>query len=101
MTTFTIPTVETERLILRAPHLDDLPAMTAFFATERSHMVGGPKNEFGSWELIWPNRLGHWALKGLWPVAPDREIQRRVRGLGRYDLRARLGRTRAGLDPDG
>ena len=33
MTSFTIPTVETDRLILRAPHLDDLPAMTAFFAT--------------------------------------------------------------------
>ncbi|NOC47105.1 GNAT family N-acetyltransferase [Ruegeria sp. HKCCD7559] len=67
MTSFTIPTIETERLILRAPHLDDLPAMTAFFATERSHMVGGPKDSFECWNSL-SNRLGHWALRGygLW-----------------------------------
>ncbi len=67
MTSFTIPTVETERLILRAPHLDDLPAMTEFFATERSHMVGGPKDALESWSSL-SNRLGHWALRGygLW-----------------------------------
>ncbi len=67
MTSFTIPTVETERLILRAPHQDDLPAMTAFFKTERSYMVGGPKDELGSWDSL-AKRLGHWALNGygLW-----------------------------------
>ncbi len=67
MTSFTIPTVETERLILRAPHQDDLPAMTAFFKTERSYMVGGPKDELGSWDSL-VKRLGHWALNGygLW-----------------------------------
>ncbi len=67
MTSFTIPTVETDRLILRAPHQDDLPAMTAFFKTERSYMVGGPKDELGSWDSL-AKRLGHWALNGygLW-----------------------------------
>lgn len=66
-TTFSIPSVETDRLILRAPHADDLPRMTAFFATERSHMVGGPKDEMGSWDSL-VRRLGHWALRGygLW-----------------------------------
>ena len=67
MTSFNIPTVETERLILRAPHQDDLPAMTAFFKPERSYMVGGPKDELGSWDSL-AKRLGHWALNGygLW-----------------------------------
>ncbi|WP_299984954.1 GNAT family N-acetyltransferase [uncultured Ruegeria sp.] len=67
MTSFTIPTVETDRLILRAPHLDDLPAMTAFYSTGRSHMVGGPKDELGSWSSL-ASRLGHWTLRGygLW-----------------------------------
>ncbi|NOD99375.1 GNAT family N-acetyltransferase [Ruegeria sp. HKCCD6228] len=67
MTSFTIPTIETERLILRAPHLDDLPAMTAFFATQRSHMVGGPRDARECWSSL-SNRLGHWALRGygLW-----------------------------------
>ncbi|WP_171130622.1 MULTISPECIES: GNAT family N-acetyltransferase [unclassified Ruegeria] len=64
MTSFTIPSIETNRLILRAPHQDDLPAMTAFFATERSHMVGGPKDEIGCWESL-AKRLGHWALNGF------------------------------------
>ncbi len=67
MTTFTIPSIETDRLILRAPHLDDLPGMTEFFATSRSHMVGGPKDAFECWASL-SNRLGHWALRGygLW-----------------------------------
>ena len=63
MTSFTIPTVETDRLILRAPHLDDLPALTAFYTTERSHMVGGPRDALGSWGVL-TGRLGHWALRG-------------------------------------
>ncbi|KIC41686.1 acetyltransferase [Ruegeria sp. ANG-S4] len=69
MTSFTIPTVETERLILRAPHLDDLPAMTAFFATERSHMVGGPRDDFESWRSL-TGRIGQWALHGygVWHI---------------------------------
>ncbi|SDX56623.1 ribosomal-protein-alanine N-acetyltransferase [Ruegeria halocynthiae] len=67
MTTFTIPTVESNRLVLRAPHKDDLPAMTKFFGTDRSHMVGGPKDEIGCWDSL-VKRLGHWALNGfgLW-----------------------------------
>lgn len=67
MTTYTIPSIETDRLILRAPQQDDLPGMISFFATERSHMVGGPKDALESWSSL-TNRLGHWALKGygLW-----------------------------------
>ncbi len=70
MTSFTIPTVETERLILRAPVIEDLPAMTAFFATERSHLVGGPKSEFDCWRSLM-SRFGHWATMGYggWHIA--------------------------------
>ncbi|MBE1285850.1 MAG: GNAT family N-acetyltransferase [Rhodobacteraceae bacterium] len=66
-TNFVIPSIETERLILRAPSAEDLPAMAAFFATERSHYVGGPKDEFGTWQSL-AARLGHWAMNGygLW-----------------------------------
>ena len=62
-----IPTLETERLILRAPHADDLPRLTAFYATERSHMVGGPRDELETWDAL-AKRLGHWAIHGfgLW-----------------------------------
>ena len=73
---FTIPSVETARLILRAPQAEDLPGLTAFFATKRSHMVGGPKDELGSWQSL-TARIGHWALGAgrLWPVAHDREMK--------------------------
>lgn len=63
MTTYTIPTIETERLVLRAPTLDDLPAMTAFFETERSKMVGGPKTALEVWRSLM-GRFGHWATLG-------------------------------------
>lgn len=62
--TFSIPQIETERLVLRAPGAADLPQMTRFFATERSHMVGGPRTETECWASL-VARLGHWALKGF------------------------------------
>ncbi|MGI9369070.1 MAG: GNAT family N-acetyltransferase [Ruegeria sp.] len=67
MTSYTIPSIETERLILRAPVIEDLPAMTAFYASERSHLVGGPRDPAETWGVL-SRRLGHWMLKGygLW-----------------------------------
>ncbi|WP_298937138.1 GNAT family N-acetyltransferase [uncultured Ruegeria sp.] len=63
MTSYTIPSVETDRLILRAPVMEDLPSMITFFASERSHMVGGPKDEYESWKSLM-GRFGHWATLG-------------------------------------
>lgn len=68
--TFSIPQLQTDRLILRAPQDSDLPRMRQFFETPRSHMVGGPADAVGTWSKL-ANRLGHWALKGygLWHIA--------------------------------
>lgn len=67
---FDIPVIETERLVLRAPVLDDLPAVTAFFASEQSHMVGGPKDELGASQTL-NATIGHWVTRGfgMWYVA--------------------------------
>jgi RimJ/RimL family protein N-acetyltransferase len=64
-----IPAMDTPRLTLRAPKLSDLDTLTAFFATERSHMVGGPQDAVGSFAKL-SARIGHWALHGhgLWHV---------------------------------
>ena len=64
---FHIPQIETDRLILRAPRGDDLPRLTAFFASRRSHMVGGPRDAAETFTSL-TGRLGHWALRGfgLW-----------------------------------
>lgn len=68
-----IPVVETPRLRLRAPKLDDLPALTAFFASERSHFVGGPR-EASDAQRGMMAVFGNWALYGfgMWYIA-DRE----------------------------
>lgn len=65
-----IPVVETERLRLRAPKMDDLPIINAFFQTTRSHMVGGPQNERETHRMMM-STIGSWALKGhgMWHIA--------------------------------
>lgn len=63
-TTIHIPTLETDRLILRAPKLADFDAIAAFFGSERAKFVGGPISA----ELAWRNmaqEAGHWVLQGF------------------------------------
>ena len=64
-----IPVLETPRLTLRAPALSDLETLTAFYASERSHMVGGPQDEMGTFTKL-TARIGQWALLGygLWHI---------------------------------
>ena len=75
-----IPTLETDRLVLRAPVHDDLDAFAEFYASERSHMVGGPlhRNEVWRWLAA---VTGHWQL----------------RGFGRWMLDEKGGETSLGL----
>lgn len=62
--TFQTPTLETERLILRAPRPADVDAYAKFFASERSQYVGGPKNGEDAWE-IFAYEIGHWVMRGF------------------------------------
>lgn len=67
--TFTIPRLETERLILRAYRQEDFDEFAAFYETSRSRFIGGPMSR----ELAWRGlavHLGHWALRGFgfWAV---------------------------------
>ena len=59
-----IPTVETERLTLRAPRADDVPAFLRFYASEASRFVGGPLPEWQAWRYL-AGVLGHWTLRGF------------------------------------
>lgn len=68
--TIAIPTLTTERLVLRAPGPEDFEAFAAFYASERSTIVGGPMDRAETWRrLAW--LIGHWALRGYgrWAVA--------------------------------
>ncbi|MEZ5716474.1 MAG: GNAT family N-acetyltransferase [Paracoccaceae bacterium] len=63
MTGTTIPTLETARLILRAPQESDFEHERDFYATEAARFVGGPKQPHETWRML-AMMLGHWALRG-------------------------------------
>lgn len=64
-----IPTLQTERLTLRAPKAEDFPPFAAFYASERAKFVGGPLDAEASWRML-AMEIGHWTLKGFgrWAV---------------------------------
>jgi len=61
--------LETARLRLRAPSLDDLDAECAFFASDRAAHVGGPKARNEVWRML-ATIVGHWVFRGygFWAV---------------------------------
>ena len=63
MTEFTIPTLQTERLTLRAPAAADIEPLAAFYASDRSSFVGGPLSRDLAWRQL-ATEIGHWPLKG-------------------------------------
>lgn len=64
MTVIEIPTLKTDRLILRAPRTEDFPVFAAFYAGPRSHFVGGPLTAELAWRML-AMEIGHWQLKGF------------------------------------
>lgn len=58
-----IPTLETDRLILRAPSISDFEPLCAFYDSERARYVGGQMDR----EKVWRHlalEAGHWNLMG-------------------------------------
>ena len=69
-----IPTLETERLILRAPKFEDLEPMEVFFADPvRMKFLGGPIKRGDVWRDLL-RTAGHWQIRGygFWHIE-DRE----------------------------
>ncbi|PRY23697.1 RimJ/RimL family protein N-acetyltransferase [Aliiruegeria haliotis] len=64
-----IPTVETERLTLRAFRIEDFETYAAFFASDRACHVGGPKDRRGAWGDFTSDTAA-WQLRGagMWAV---------------------------------
>ena len=69
-TTVNIPTVETERLRLRAAKWSDFDAYADFRASPRSKGVGGPYSREQTVDHL-AELIGHWHLRGFgrWVVA--------------------------------
>ena len=62
-TTLHIPTLETERLILRANRLEDFEAFAAFCDSPRAELRGGRRNRLEAFRAL-AAEVGHWALRG-------------------------------------
>lgn len=67
---FRIPEIETDRLRMRLPRMDDLPAHAEFRASPRSKGVGGPFDYDSSFQHL-AGIIGQWQLRGYgrWMVA--------------------------------
>ncbi|VDS07705.1 hypothetical protein PARHAE_00883 [Paracoccus haematequi] len=67
-----IPVIETDRLILRAPRLSDLDAITCFATSDRARFVGGPGRPWDGWTSL-TGLIGHWTLRGFgWWMIEDK-----------------------------
>ena len=64
-----VPTLETERLILRRPAPRDWPRARDFFMSERASGIGGPYTLGKAWRAF-AAELGHWEILGfgMWAV---------------------------------
>jgi RimJ/RimL family protein N-acetyltransferase len=60
---FEIPTLRTERLVLRAPKIDDFDALCAYYADPRSAFTGGPAQAVDVGRMLMVS-LGQWHLRG-------------------------------------
>ncbi|WP_323777266.1 GNAT family N-acetyltransferase [Leisingera sp.] len=78
--TVAIPTLETDRLILRAPAQADFTALCAFYASERADFVGGQMDA----EQVWRHlalEIGHWQMLGYGRWAVDEKSSGQCAGI--------------------
>ncbi len=67
-----LPVLETERLILRAPHAADWPTFRDYRLSSRTAFTGGPKKPHQAAEQF-ASFFGHWVLRGFGRlIAEDR-----------------------------
>lgn len=83
-TVIAIPTLETERLRLRAPTAADFEAFATYNASERSRTVGGPFDEGQAFHRFCA-LIGHWQVRGFgrWLIA-DRQTDAALGVSGLY-----------------
>lgn len=58
-----VPTIETQRLVMRAPALKDFDALCAFYASARADFVGGQMEPDKVWRHL-AVEIGHWQMLG-------------------------------------
>jgi len=96
-----IPTLETERLTLRAPCADDFETYAGFKASDRAKFAGGPLSRSDAWKSL-AIVLGHWQLRGygMWH-AEEKSTGALVGRFGFFNPEGWVGRELAWLVFDG
>ena len=69
----TIPTLTTERLLLRAPLVDDFPGFARLLASPRAHYLGGPYTQRVAWGAFCHD-IACWVLFGHGGLMVDLRI---------------------------
>lgn len=91
-----IPTLQTARLVLRAPRLQDFDAYADILCSERSAPFGGPFDRAGAW-ADFTNYVAGWLLHGhgVWtladPASPEAPLGFLLIGLEPGDAEPELG----------
>lgn len=75
-----IPTLETERLVLRAPRGEDFEAFARFYESDASRFVGGPQDRVGAWRFL-ATSAGTWHLRGFGEFAVEEKANGEFVGL--------------------
>ncbi|MEZ5812354.1 MAG: GNAT family N-acetyltransferase [Rhizobiaceae bacterium] len=76
----TIPTLETERLILRGIKRADFEPFAAFMATDAAHFIGGPCEPALAWRQL-AAYAGDWLLRGYSKFALEEKASGRFVGI--------------------
>ena len=66
-----IPTIETTRLRLRSPAIEDFPAFRAIMMSQRAQFMGGPFDDWGAWGMFCHD-IASWAIFGHGGMMVDR-----------------------------
>lgn len=75
-----IPTLETERLVLRALTQADYEPLAEFFAGDEARFVGGPMGRVAAWRFI-AGSAGCWMLRGYGEFAVEEKASGKLAGL--------------------
>ncbi|WP_374337836.1 GNAT family N-acetyltransferase [Leeia sp.] len=78
--TYSIPSFESERLLLRPFQQSDFEAMAHFFADPVSQFYGGPCSREDAWRKM-AVYAGHWLLHGYGPWALEEKVSGQFVGL--------------------
>ena len=75
-----VPTLETERLILRGIEQRDFEPFAAFYASDGSRFVGGPMDDTAAWRKL-AGYAGGWLLRGFGQFAVEEKASGKFAGV--------------------